>query len=136
MDTQTEKLGNATGVALKFIYADLDLDCNGIETEFQSGFGMMRFFIDTYLQLTGQGDYTKEQVEFILNRDIIINESEAITNCKNSAGIISEQTIVANHPFVQDVDAELTRIKEEQQEAIDEYGQFGQKPQAVNADEE
>ena len=96
----------------------------------------MRFFIDTYLQLTGQGDYTKEQVEFILNRDIIINESEAITNCKNSAGIISEQTIVANHPFVQDVDAELTRIKEEQQEAIDEYGQFGQKQQAVNADEE
>ena len=136
VDTQTDKLGNATGVALKFIYADLDLDCNGIETEVQSGFGMMRFFIDTYLQLTGQGDYTKEQVEFILNRDIIINESEAITNCKNSAGIISEQTIVANHPFVQDVDAELTRIKEEQQEAIDEYGQFGQKQQAVNADEE
>lgn len=136
VDTQTDKLGNATGVALKFIYADLDLDCNGIETEFQSGFEMMRFFIDTYLQLTNQGDYSKEQVQFILNRDIIINETEAIANCKNSAGIISEQTIVANHPFVKDVEAELAQLKSEQQAAIDEYGQLGQEPQAVSADEE
>lgn len=135
VDTQTDKLGNATGVALKFIYADLDLDCNGIETEFQSGFEMMRFFIDTYLQLIGQGDYSGEQVQFILNRDIIINESEAITNCRNSAGIISEQTVVANHPFVKDVEAELKRLEAEQQEIIDEYGQPGE-PQAVKADEE
>ena len=136
VDTQTDKLGNATGVALKFIYADLDLDCNGIETEFQSGFEMMRFFIDTYLQLIGQGDYSKERVDFILNRDIVINETEAVTNCKNSAGIISEQTIVANHPFVKDVEAELKQLEEEQQVAIDEYGQLGQEPQAVSADEE
>lgn len=136
VDTQTDKLGNATGVALKFVYADLDLDCNGIETEFQSGFEMMRFFIDTYLQLTGKGDFSGEQVDFILNRDIIINESEAIANCKDSAGIISEQTIVANHPFVKDVEAELAQLKTEQQAAIDDYAQFGQEPQAVKADEE
>lgn len=137
VDTQTDKLGNATGVALKFVYADLDLDCNGIETEFQSGFETMRFFIDTYLQLVGKGDYSGEQVDFILNRDIIINETEAITNCKNSAGIISEKTIVANHPFVTDVDAELDRLEEERNASVeDEYGQFGQAVSEADDDEE
>lgn len=127
VDTQTDKLGNASGVALKFIYADLDLDCNGIEAELQSGFKMMLFFINTYLQLTGKGDFTTEQVEFILNRDIIINESEAVANCRNSAGIISEETLVANHPFVTDAAVELERLNKEReaQKQQDDYDGFG-----------
>lgn len=142
VDTQTTELGNATGVALKFIYADLDLDCSGLETEFQSAFELMRFFIDTYLQLTGQGNFFDETVDFILNRDIIINETEAITNCKNSTGIISEQTIIANHPFVKDVDAELELVQKEReasQQQLNDYtasfGQTAQKDNMVNADE-
>lgn len=125
VDTQSEKLGTASGVALKFVYADLDLDCNGLETECQSSFKRMRFFIDTYLQITGQGDYTGEDVTFIMNRDGIINETDAITNCKNSMGIISEQTIVANHPFVTDVDQELAQLKAERAEEkpADDYGE-------------
>lgn len=132
VDTQRAELGNATGVALKFIYADLDLDCNGLETEFQSGLETMRFFINTYLQLTGQGDYFNDDVDFILNRDIIINETEAIANCQASAGLISEQTLLANHPFVKDVEAEVAQLKKEREEnaqSEDDYAQnFGQKP--------
>lgn len=54
--------------------------------------------------------------EFVFNRDILINESEAITDCQNSAGVVSRETIVANHPWTKDTKAELERLKKEREE--------------------
>ena len=42
-----------------------------------------------------------------------MNESQVITDCKNSVGVISTKTIVANHPYVTDVDEELKQIEAE-----------------------
>ena len=100
VDTQSDKVGKATGVALKFLYADLDLDCGGIETEFQSSFTYLLYFINTYISMTSGKSFKDEWVEFIFNRHMIINESEAIIDCKNSVGLIDEDTIKANHPWV------------------------------------
>src|SRR5690606_23549857 len=37
VDTQSDKFGNSpSGIALRFLYADLDMDANDIETEFQA----------------------------------------------------------------------------------------------------
>ena len=44
------------------------------------------------------------------NRDIAINESQAITDCAASKGIISDETIVKNHPWTEDTTEELTRL--------------------------
>ena len=38
VDTQNEQLGTASGVAMRFLYTDLDLDCSGIESQFKAGF--------------------------------------------------------------------------------------------------
>jgi hypothetical protein len=53
----------------------------------------------------------------IFDRDVLINETEAINNCKNSVGILSSETIVKMHPWVSDPEQELKRIKDEQEEA-------------------
>ena len=42
-----------------------------------------------------------------------MNESEAIENCGKSVGILSNETIVAQHPWTTDVELELERIKKE-----------------------
>ena len=70
-----------------------------------------------YLQLTGQGDYEKTEVELVFNRDMAMNESEQIQNCTNSRGTISDKTIIAHHPYVSDVEEELRLIKEQKQAA-------------------
>ena len=57
------------------------------------------------------------EVKVIFDRDVLINESEAITNCKNSVGILSDETIVKMHPWVSDPEQELERIKKEKEEA-------------------
>lgn len=123
VDSQNDDVGNASGVALKFRYSDLDMDCNIIETEFQSSLESLMWFIDNYLIYTQKGDFTKEDVSFIFNRDIIISESEVINDCKNSMGIISQETIIANHPFVNDLENELKKINLENEPLGDNYAQ-------------
>lgn len=48
---------------------------------------------------------------------MLINETEAISNCKASVGILSDETIVKMHPWVSDPEQELQRIKDEKEEA-------------------
>ena len=100
VDTKGDDLDNAaSGVALKHRYGDLDLDCNILEAEFQSSIEHMLWFINVYMSETKKGDFTDEKVNVIFNRDIIISETEAITNCANSGGILDDQTIRENHPW-------------------------------------
>lgn len=117
VDTQSERFGgDKSGVALKFIYADLDMDCNIIETEFQASLEQLRWFIDKHITNTTGQDFSDEVVEFIFNRDIIINENDVINNVRASVGILSEETLIANHPWVTNVQAELDRIRREKEE--------------------
>lgn len=123
VDTQSDKFGNSpSGIALKFLYQDLDLDANDIEIEFQASLEQLRWFIDVHFANSGAGDYSAEDVDFIFNRDMLINESAIITDIKNSIGIISDETLVAQHPYVKDVTEELARIKKQKDEEVATYG--------------
>lgn len=113
VDTQNDDFKNASGVALKFLYADLDLDCNGIESEFLVGFEAMIEFINLFLKLKNKGDFSDKRVSFTLNRDIIINEDTAIENCIKSREVLSERTVIENHPWVDDVNEEILRKENE-----------------------
>ncbi|MGO4952017.1 phage portal protein [Paenibacillus sp. DRB1-1] len=119
VDTQSDKFGNSpSGIALRFLYGDLDMDANIIETEFQASLEQLLWFVDQHLANTTGNDYAEYEVDFIFNRDILINETEAVTNAKDSVGVISDETIVANHPWVTNVQDELDRLKKEKSEAM------------------
>ncbi|RXM79641.1 phage portal protein [Clostridium tetani] len=123
VDTQSDKFGNSpSGISLKFLYNDLDMDCNIIETEFQASLEYLLWFINQHLINIGQGDFTNENVEFIFNRDTLINETDSINNCQNSVGIISDETIVSNHPW--STKDELEKIKKQKEEHERVYPNF------------
>lgn len=126
VNKDSDKLGNSpSGIALKFIYSGLDLKCNKMEACFKEGFKELLYFVNRYLGLTGSAAEGKA-IDIVFNRDIAINESQAITDCQQSAGIVSQRTIVANHPWTVDVDEELKQLNKEKEEAIDDYaGAFG-----------
>lgn len=121
VDTQADKFGNSpSGIALRFLYSDLDMDANIIETEFQASLEQLLWFVDQHLYNTTGVDYSDIDVTFLFNRDIVINETEAITNVKDSVGILSEETILANHPWTGDVQEEMDRIEKERKSAMEE----------------
>lgn len=113
--------GNPNQMNIQSMYSDIDLDANGMETEYQAAFEELLWFINVHFANTGIGNFEGEEVEIIFNRDILINESESIENCQKSLGVISNETIVSQHPWVDDPEDELKKMKEEKQEAMDEY---------------
>lgn len=129
-DAKDDRLGgNANEMNIKSMYSDIELDTNGMETEFQAAFEELLWFINCHLANTGVGDFEGEDLEIIFNRDIMISESSVITDIKNSVGILSDETLIAQHPWVDDPEAELERIKKQKEENMDLYGAgaFGNK---------
>lgn len=104
----------ANELNIKSMYSDITLDANDLEAEWQASFEELLWFVKTYLLNTGQGDFRQESWRLIFNRDIMVNESEVIENCRRSQGILSTAAIVAQHPWVNDVRGELARLQAEQ----------------------
>lgn len=120
-DAKDERMnGTPNQMNIRSMYSDIDLDANGMETEFQAAFEDLLWFVNAHLANTGVGSFENEDVAVIFNRDILINETEAIDNCGKSQGIISNETIVRQHPWVDDPEEELKRLDAEKQKAAEE----------------
>jgi len=121
-DAKDDRLsGEPNQMNIQSMYSDIDLDANEMETEYQASFEELLWFINCHFANSGLGDYEGEEVEVIFNRDILINESEIITNIKDSVGLLSDETLVSQHPWVDDPQAELERKKAEKDAAMAEY---------------
>lgn len=116
-DAKDERMsGNPNQMNIQSMYSDIDLDANGIELEFQASMERLLWFVNCHLSNSGAGHFQSAEVKIIFDRDVLINETEAINNCKNSVGILSDETIVKNHPWVSDPEQEMKRIKAEKAE--------------------
>lgn len=123
-DAKEERMdGDPNQMNIESMYTDIDLDVNGMETEFQAGFEELKWFIDRYLDIAGKGDFSEEPVEFIFNRDIFINEDAKIENVVKSVGILSEKTLLSRHPWVTDVELEMTQISEDRERELQELSE-------------
>lgn len=122
-DAKDDRLaGNPNQMNIQSMYSDIDLDANGTETEYQASFEELLWFINVHLFNTGQGDFENEEVDVIFNRDILINESEVIDNCTKSVGLLSDETVVSNHPWIDDPLAEIDRIEKQKEKELDRFG--------------
>lgn len=120
-DAKEERMdGDPNQMNIESMYTDIDLDVNTMETEFQAGFEELKWFIDQYLIHQGKADYTNEEAEFVFNRDFFINESTKIDNCVKSIGVLSNKTIVAMHPWVTNLNRELSQIEEDKAAELEE----------------
>jgi len=108
--------GDASGISLKYKFARLDLKANQIIAQLELAILNLIRFYAKYLLIKTNQDYTKiyENINFKISKRMIINEAEMITNVQSSLGILSNRTILENHPYVHDVDKELERKKEEE----------------------
>lgn len=129
-DAKDDRLGgNANQMNIQSMYSDIDLDANDTETEFKASLKELLWFVNCHLKNIGVGDFFDEKVNLIFNRDIMMNEAEIINNCRNSVGILSDETIINNHPWVDDPALELKRIREQKEKEEAHYDPFGTRTQ-------
>ena len=106
---------------IKSIFNDINMDANAMEIEFEASFENLLWFVNAHLTNTNQGNFDGTDVDIIFNKDTIVNESQVIQDIKNSVGIISEKTLVANHPWVDDPKNELELLQEERKKETVDY---------------
>lgn len=108
IDPDPQNFGNSSGVALQFLYSLLEQKAGLQETEFRLGFGQFIRCI-CRLQEIKIKDGTVVQT---WTRTSVKNDQELSQIASQSKGIISDETIVSHHPWVDNPEKEMDLLKE------------------------
>lgn len=120
VDTQEAAVGDLSGTAIRYRYSELDLDCKNMGAEFAQALEELVWFICEDMKLRGEGEH-EPKIDIVWNTDHIINELQTVQILAASKGLISDATIIENHPYVTDPEAERQRIADEQATNDAEY---------------
>ncbi len=112
IDPDPENFGNSSGVALNFLYSLLELKAGLQETEFKLGFGRFIRCVCRLMNISIKDDTIVQT----WTRTSVKNDLELYQIAAQSKGNISQETIVKNHPWVEDPETELSAIKKEEEE--------------------
>ena len=110
VDPEQQSLDKTSGEAMKFMYALLELKAGLMETEFRRGLA------DLVRAIAHFHGREVAHITQTWTRTSIRNDAELVQMCSQSAGIVSKRTILANHPFVENVEDEMERIDQEAKE--------------------
>jgi SPP1 family phage portal protein len=101
-----------SGVALQFLYARLDMKCKRIERKLKSALKDFVWFVTEYINRTENKKFDSNKITFTVNKAQIFNETEKIQSLVASAKMLSKETVLENHPYIDDVQGELERIEQ------------------------
>lgn len=128
VDPDPQAFGTASGVALKYLYSLLELKAGLMETEFRMGFGELVRAICYHMGIECK------QIIQTWTRSAIRSDSELAEIATKSMGLISDKTILKNHPWVENAEEEQKQLEEEgkkKQEQSDPYRQAFQKQEVI-----
>ena len=134
-DGKVLKSGTPNQMNILSVYNEIDIDTNEMETEYQAALEELLPFINAYLSLSGLGDFTDEEVNFIFNRDMLINENEIMQTLISAGMKVSQRTLLKQAPWIDDVEAEMEEIKKETEESMEMYGDAFMQPYKGNSDD-
>lgn len=119
VDTSNKDLiGQApSGVSLEFLYTDLDMKADDMIGGLTSALYEVLWYVLEDLKMQSKIPQEINEFDFKIefNKSRIFNESEKV-NTLNSDTILSTRSKLEKHPYCDDVDVELQRIKEEKEE--------------------
>ena len=110
VDPNPETYGNASGVALQYLYGLLKLKSGMLKSQFKEAFA------DFVRLICADAGKNPKYINQTWTYDGVRNDIETTDIAAKSQGIVSKKTILRHHPFVTDVEEELKQIKKEQEE--------------------
>lgn len=122
VDIDELKSGTPNQMNIQAMFNEIDQDATNMENEIQKTLDELLWFIDVDLNLKGLGDFENEKVKIILNRDLMQDETIIIDNVVKLRDLVSDETLLAQIPFIDDPQAENDRVKNQKKEDFAEYG--------------
>lgn len=124
VDSTNERFGTtSSGIALKMLYAPLDLKCSAtIRKMMKSLYEFMWFITEDYNRKFGKSiNYL--DINFTFSKNMMINEAEIIESLVKSKGLISDETITEKHPYVDDPILETERLLKQSEKELEQFNQ-------------
>ena len=112
VDPDIEKIGQTSGEALKFIYSLLELKSGLMETEFRTG---LEELVRAICRLNNVAE--PENIIQTWTRNAVKNDTETSQIASQSKDVVSERTILKNHPWVDNVEEEIEQLEKERAKA-------------------
>ena len=110
-----EFASNASGVAIKFKLLGTENLTSIKERKFKKGLQQRLELISMINGLVRTG-FDWRAIDIIFTRNIPSNDTDIANMVNTLSGIVSDETLLAQIPFVEDVEAELKRIKQQKEE--------------------
>ena len=124
VNIKTDKFGQSpSGVALKFLFHLLDLKSNIMARKFSKGIKKFIWFLTEYLAISNKYAVPQnalDTVKITFSKSMPLNELEMVQMAQASKGIISDPTVIANHPWVEDANQEKEWMEENNTVDLDE----------------
>jgi SPP1 family phage portal protein len=117
--------GSITNVAIKALYAGLKSKSDTLITKMRFALEHFMFFVVEYINNRDSKTYDYKDINFIFNTSMIFNENEILQTLKDMGVKVSQKTLLANVPFIDDVDAEIELVKIEDEENLKKFGTLG-----------
>ncbi|WP_239700347.1 phage portal protein [Mammaliicoccus sp. D-M17] len=113
VDFSEDKFGSApSGVALEFLYTNLNLKADKLARKTKVAIQELLWFVFEHFKLSEE----HKNVEISFNYNKVANNELQVQMAANSLAVVSRETAIENHPFVEDLSAEMERIQAEQLE--------------------
>lgn len=135
IDPDPQNFGNSSGVALSFLYSLLELKSGLMETEFRPSFGKFIRCVCRLLNISIANDTITQA----WTRTSVRNDQELASIAQISKGLISDETIRKNHPWVENPELEKKNMEKQAEEELkqaDVYADAFKKKDGEEADAE
>lgn len=120
LQQDVESVGNASGVALKFFYRKLELKSGLLETEFKSSYNKLVRAILKFLSID-----ENKNISQTWTRNMISNDLETAQIAQISKGVIPDELIWRNHPWVDNPEEVEKMFEKQNKRMIDDYSDLG-----------
>ena len=112
--------GDISGTALKYRWQQMEQAASNKERLFKESLYQRQKAICNIFAIKGL-NFTYTDVKPIFKRNIPINMNEVIQTVATLKGIVSEETLLSQLPFIDNVQHEIDQIREEQDDPYNDY---------------
>jgi SPP1 family phage portal protein len=114
VDMSNDKFGGSpSGIALKFLYSGLDMKAGKMIRKLMKALEDLSWFVCEDIKNSQGIEIDYKQIKPVIKIGIMINETEQIANAVASKGMVSDETILQHHPWVENVEDEFDRLEEQ-----------------------
>ena len=119
-DMSDEKFaGNLSGISIKYKLNSMENVTSIKESKFRKGLMRRIELIVNHLKVKNGKDYYYLDIVPVFTRNIPANDVETVNMVRSLNGIVSQETLLSQLPFVEDVHKEIKQINKEKEEALE-----------------